>query len=37
VGEAQPAIADDWNEAYGRFVRLPANIFAPAAGAMTPK
>jgi hypothetical protein len=37
VATAQRAIAEDWTEAYGRFVSPPVNIFAPAAGAMTPK
>jgi hypothetical protein len=34
---AQQAIADDWTEAFARFVRPPGEFFPPAAGAMTPR
>ena len=37
VREAQREIVEDWTEAYQRYFRLPANIFPPAAGAMTPR
>lgn len=37
VAMAQRAIADDWTEAFARFIRPPGNFFPPAAGAMTPR
>ena len=38
VAEAQREISDDWTEAYARFFPdSRVNVFAPAAGAMTPR
>ncbi len=37
VREAQRAVAEDWTEAHGRFVRAPGGFFPSAAGAMTPR
>lgn len=37
VRQAQREISEDWTSAYGKYFRAPANIFAPAVGAMTPK
>jgi hypothetical protein len=37
VHEAQRLMAEDWVEAYGRFVPPPGNVFPPAAWSMPPK